>query len=308
MEISFLYPKFLILLFLIPFFIFVYFFSFVYNKKKSMVFSNFGAMKRFYDIEFFSRNFVALYLNLAVISMVILALAGMGITFNATTSSFSYVIALDSSQSMTAEDVSPNRFIVAKDEAKNFVDLLPVGVEIGIIGFSGDATIYQNIDSSKIKAKLALDAIEIGDVSGTNIYNALLAANDLFENRQMKSVVLISDGQLNIREAPQIIRYINRNNLIVNTIAVGTIEGGTVPEFNTISKVDEDLLKSIAFNSGGKFFNVNDLDEMRDSLESIFLETNKDVTIDLSIYFLIIVVVILTFLWVMYNLRFKTIP
>ncbi|MFA4960845.1 MAG: VWA domain-containing protein [Candidatus Pacearchaeota archaeon] len=273
-----------------------------------MVFSNFGAMKRFYDIEFFSRNFVALYLNLAVISMVILALAGMGITFNATTSSFSYVIALDSSQSMTAEDVSPNRFIVAKDEAKNFVDLLPVGVEIGIIGFSGDATIYQNIDSSKIKAKLALDAIEIGDVSGTNIYNALLAANDLFENRQMKSVVLISDGQLNIREAPQIIRYINRNNLIVNTIAVGTIEGGTVPEFNTISKVDEDLLKSIAFNSGGKFFNVNDLDEMRDSLESIFLETNKDVTIDLSIYFLIIVVVILTFLWVMYNLRFKTIP
>ena len=66
MELVFLYPKFLAFLLLIPLFVFVYFFSLIYNKKKAIVFSNFEAMERFYDIEFFSKNFLALYLNLIV--------------------------------------------------------------------------------------------------------------------------------------------------------------------------------------------------------------------------------------------------
>jgi Ca-activated chloride channel homolog len=308
MEIVFIYPKFLLLLFLIPLFILIYFFSFSYNRKKAMVFSNFSAMKRFYEIEFFSRNFVALYLMLITLMLIILSLAGIGVTMHAKTSSFSYIIAIDASQSMTANDVSPNRFMVAKSEAKNFIDLFPPGVEIGIIGFSGDATIYQELDSAKIKSKLALDAIQIGEISGTNIYNALLTANDMFGSRQMKSVILISDGQLNIREAPQVIRLVNRNNLIVNTIAIGTEEGGVMEEFNVVSKVDEDLLKSLAFNSGGQFFNARDHDTMRDSLEKIFLETNRDVTIYLQIYLLIAAACVLTIFWILYNLRFKTLP
>jgi len=308
MEISFLYPKFLLLLFLVPLFIFVYFFSIMYNKKKSMVFANFEAMKRFYDIEFFSKNFLALYLNLSVLVLIILSLSGMGLTFNAKTSSFAHVIAIDSSESMTATDISPNRFIAAKTEAKDFIELLPWGAEVGIIGFSGDASAYQELSTSKIKAKLAIDSIEIGEVSGTNIYNAILASTDLFGNRQMKSVILISDGQLNIREAPEVIRYINRNNLVINTIAVGTSEGGTMESFNAVSKVDEDFLKSLAFNSGGQFFRVNDYDGMRSSLEKIFLQTNKNVTIDLSIYLIIAAISLFTLLWILYNLRWKVVP
>ena len=61
MELLFLYPKFLMLLLLVPFFIFVYFFSIAYNKKKAVLFANFEAMERFYDVEFFSKNFLALY-------------------------------------------------------------------------------------------------------------------------------------------------------------------------------------------------------------------------------------------------------
>ena len=46
MGLSFLYPKFLALLLLVPFFVFVYFFSIVYNKKKASVFANFEALER----------------------------------------------------------------------------------------------------------------------------------------------------------------------------------------------------------------------------------------------------------------------
>jgi Ca-activated chloride channel homolog len=307
MDVSFLYPKFLTLLLLVPFFVFVYFFSVIWNKKKAMVFANFEAMERFYDIEFFSKNFLALYVNLAVLVLLVFSLSGTAIAFNVDTSAFAYTIAVDTSSSMSSTDVAPNRLSAAVQEAKNFVDLLPVGVEVGVISFSGDAMVLQTLDTSKLKVKMALDSIDYGVIQGTNIYNALITANGLFGLRQMKSVILISDGQLNVGDAPQIIRYINRNNLVVNTVAVGTEEGG-LTAFNTISKVDEDFLKSIAFNSGGKFFRVKDMDDLDATFNSLIRETNKEVIIDLSFYLLLAAILMFTILWILYNLRLKIVP
>jgi len=307
MELSFLYPKFLALLLLVPFFVFVYFFSIIYNKKKAVLFANFEAMERFYDIEFFSKNFAALYVNLGVLVLLVFALAGTAVVFNIDTSAFSYVIAIDTSSSMAADDVFPSRLDAAVQEAKDFIDLLPVGVEVGIISFSGDAEVLQALDTSKLKLKMALDAVDYGRIQGTNIYNALIASNKLFDLRQMKSVILISDGQLNVGDAPQIIRYINRNNLIVNTIAVGTEEGG-ITGFDTISKVDEDFLKSLSFNSGGEFFRVKDIGDLDATFNSLVRDTNKEVTIDLSFYLLLVAILLFTILWILHNLRFKVVP
>ena len=307
MQLLFLYPKFLLLLLLVPLFIFVYFFSLVYNKKKAVLFSNFEAMERFYDIEFFSKNFLALYANLLILVLLIFALSGTAISFDTDTSAFSYVIAIDTSSSMSTVDVLPNRLEAAKNEARDFIDLLPIGVEVGIIGFSGDATVLQTLDSSKVKLKMVLDSVDYGAIQGTNIYNALLASNKLFGLKRMKSVILISDGQLNVADAPQIIRYVNRNNLIVNTIAVGTEEGG-LTDFNTISKIDEDFLKSLSFNSGGQFFRVKDIGDLDESFNTLIGETHKQVTIDITFYLLLIAIGFFSILWVLYNLRFKIIP
>lgn len=307
MELTFLYPRFLSLLLLIPFFVFIYFFSIAYNNKKAVLFANFEAMERFYDIEFFSKNFMALYVNLLVLVLLVFSLAGTSVSFNADTSEYSYVIAIDTSSSMGTEDVAPSRLEAAKREAKDFVDLLPVGVDVGVIGFSGDAIVYQNPDSSKLKAKLALDEVDFGVVQGTNVYNALIAANKAFGVAGRKSVVLISDGQLNVGDAPQIIRYINRNNIIVNTIAIGTEEGG-LTQFDTVSTVDEDFLKSLAFNSGGEYFKVEEDQDLKDSLTRLVVESNKEVSVDLTFYLLILAISIFTILWILYNLRFKIVP
>ena len=307
MELSFLYPKFLALLLLVPFFVFVYFFSILYNKKKAFLFANFEAMERFHDIEFFSKNFAALYANLIVLVLLVFALAGTAIAFDVDTSAFSYVIAIDSSSSMATEDVFPSRLGAAANEAKDFIDLLPIGVEVGIVSFSGDAEVLQVLDTSKFKLKMALDNVDYGEIQGTNIYNALITANKMFDLRQMKSVILISDGQLNVGDAPQIIRYINRNNLIVNTIAVGTAEGG-LTEFDTVSKVDEDFLKSLSFNSGGTFFRAEDVGDLDVTFNSLIRDTNKEVVIDLSFYLLLVAILMFTILWVLYNLRFKVVP
>lgn len=306
MELTFLYPRFLFLLLLIPFFVFVYFFSMAYNRKKAMIFANFEALERFYDIEFFSKNFLALYMNVAILLLFVLSLAGMAVSFNADTSAFSYIMVIDSSQSMSSKDFSPNRLEAAKSMASSFIDLLPVGVEVGIVSFSGDAKVLQVLDSSKLKSKMAINGVRFGDVSGTNIYNALITANKLFENRKMKSVVLISDGQLNIGDAPQVRDYVVRNKIIVNTIAIGTKEGG-LTDLNIISEVDEDFLKAIAFNSGGNYFTAKNPEELSNSL-NLISQTNKLVTLDISFYLVIAGIVLLTINWILYNLRFKMIP
>lgn len=307
MELVFLYPKFLAFLLLVPLFVFVYFSSLVYNKKKAILFSNFEAMERFYDVEFFSKNFFALYMNLLVLILSVLALAGTGVSFIADTSVFSYVIAVDSSSSMSSDDVFPNRLDAAKDGAKRFVDLLPVGVEVGVIEFSGDASVLQVLDSNKFKTNMALDAVEYGETQGTNIYNALIAADKLFGDRQLKAVILISDGQLNVGDVPRVIKYIGRNRLTVNTVAVGSEEGG-VTGFDTISQVDEDVLKALAFNSGGEFFRVRDVRDFDLLFDTLMNTMSREVTVDLSFYFLIGAILMFTVLWVLHNLRFKVVP
>jgi Ca-activated chloride channel family protein len=222
---SFLYPKFLILLLLIPFFIFIYFFSIVYNKKKAVLFANFEAMERFYDLEFFSKNFLFLYLNLAVLILLVLSLAGTSVSFIAETSTFSHSLLIDNSWSMETDDVLPSRMEAAKSSAGRFVDSLPIGAEISVIAFSGDAVVMQEPTNSKILSKMAINNIDYGQVQGTNIFNALVVANKLLGDRRLKSLVLISDGQLNIGDAPQILRYATRESLTINTIAIGTREG-----------------------------------------------------------------------------------
>jgi Ca-activated chloride channel family protein len=272
-----------------------------------MVFANFEAMERFYDIEFFSKNFLALYVNLGVLVLLIFALCGTAVSFEADSSQFSYVVAVDVSSSMASDDIVPTRLDAAKNAAGEFVGMLPIGTEVGVLQFSGDAEILQVLDSNSFKSVMALDSIDFGAVQGTNVYNALIAANKLFEDEKLKSVILISDGQLNSGDAALIIRYIQRNNLVVNTVAVGTEEGG-LTEFNTISKVDEDFLKSLAFNSGGQFFRVREAGDFDGLFGELIDKSNKMVTIDLTFYLLIAAILIFTILWVLYNLRFKVVP
>ena len=309
--ISFLYPKFLLFLLLIPLFTFIYFFSIVYKKKKSMIFGNFEAMRRIYDIEFFSKNFLGLYLNIAILCLFVFALAGTQVNFQAETGSFSYIIAIDTSLSMKTSDVSPNRLEASKDAAKQFIDFLPVGVETSVIGFSGDARIVQGLTTSKIKSKMAVDSITFGRVQGSNIYNALLTSQKIFSNarggRGMKSVVIISDGQLNVASAAQVIRYANQKNIVVNTIAVGTEEGGRT-ELDTISRADIDFLSSLAFETGGSSFMAGNIEELEESITDIVMREDKEVSVDLSVYLLLAGIILFTLYWIFYNLRFRIFP
>jgi len=307
-QITFLYPAFLFLLFLAPFFILVYFLALSYAKKKSIIFGNFDALQRISGNEIFSRNFLSLYLNIAILVLLVFSLAGTILIYNAETTSFSYVLAIDNSVSMSASDLSPTRLDVAKKSAKNFVDSLPAGVEVAILSFSGDAKIMKEIDTNKIKTKAAIDAIDFGNVQGTNIFNAVIGANQLLEDATgIKALVLISDGQLNVGDTPEIIRYAENNELLIHTIAVGTSEGGE-NSLGVISNVDEDVLKSLAFNTGGNFFQANNSQGLEDSLQEIVDSVTKEISMDISFYILLAVIGLFSISWILSNFRFRVLP
>ncbi len=305
MQMSFLYPQFLLLLLLIPIFVLIYFLGGLYNKRRSIVFPNFEAMKRISGGEIFSRNFVVLYVNLVILGLLVLGIAGMTVVLETKSSSFSYVFAIDNSGSMATTDVLPNRLEAAKSFAGKFIDKLPL-VEIGVIEFSGDAVVLQELDASKLKAKMAIGNVNFGEVSGTNIYNALIGANEMFGTKRMKSLVLITDGQSNVEGVDKVISYANRRNIVINTIAVGTVEGGE-SDLGVISKLDEDFLKALAFNTGGRFFVAQD-SEALDEVVFEFEKTITDVSLDISTYLLISSLILLLFNWVLYNFRFRTVP
>jgi Ca-activated chloride channel family protein len=306
-SISFLYPKLLLFLFLIPVFVLIYFLSSLFKRKKAITFPNFEAMERISGTELFSKNFISLYINVAIIFLFVLGLSGAILHTTAETSSFSYVIAIDNSGSMKTSDIPPDRLEAAKVAASNFVDMLPAGVEVGVIEFSGDAKILQNLDTSKMRAKMAIDSVDFGDIPGTSMHNAIVVANGVFEDRRMKAVILISDGQLNVGDTDQIIRYATRNNIVIHSILAGTKAGG-VTELNTVSKADEDVMKALSFNTEGNFFRVEDEKGFVESFNTLLKKSDREISIDISFYLLVSALILFFINWVLFNFRFRTLP
>jgi Ca-activated chloride channel family protein len=306
---SFVYPQFLWFLMLVPFFVLVYFSSLSSNKRRGIVFGNFKALERFYGIEFFSKNFFNLNFNLLILILLIFALAGMGVNFNANTMDASFVLAIDTSSSMLTEDISPSRFDSAKVAAKDFIVDIPVGTNVGVIGFSGATVVYQDITTNKLLSTMGINNIEIGEVSGTNVYDALLSSDKMFDSLgdgKKRVVILISDGQSNVGDAPLLIEYAERNNIIIYSICVGTEAGGE-SVYNVISKADVDFLKSLSFNTGGEFYMISDGD-FSEFLNDFNANGIYNIDMDLSIYLIIFDILLFFINWVLYNFRFKVYP
>jgi arsenate reductase-like glutaredoxin family protein len=120
-------------------------------------------------------------------------------------------------------------------------------------------------------------------------------------------VILISDGQININSVQQAIDYSNENNVIIQAIGIGTRQG-SITQLNTISKLDEDSLKAIAFNTNGKYFSATNLNELRDSFNQIIEKTNKKVQVDLTYYLLVFGLFVFLVEWFLASTRYRNLP
>lgn len=310
MEITFINPNYLWLLFVIPFLILTHFYGLKFSRKKAIKFANFEALARVSGAYKLSMNLPLLFLRFFTLLFLIIALAQPILWYMGEGGIFNYVIAIDASGSMLADDFSPNRLEAAKQAALDFVESVPKDSKIALMSFSGTSYIKEPLTNDFKKVQDGIGGIRIEYASGTAIGDAIISAsNILLEEEQGRVIILLTDGQSNVGTVVEkAINYANGKFVTVNTIGMGTEEGGRFDDIEAVSKLDTDMLKLVSSNTGGKFYMPRDNNELSAAYKEIAQTSKKKMPIKLSLWFIILTFITLSTEWIIVNTKFRAVP
>jgi Ca-activated chloride channel family protein len=158
----------------------------------------------------------------------------------AETKGIDVMIALDTSKSMLAEDITPNRMERSK---LAILDLLGTveGDRIGLIAFAGDAFLQCPLTLDYQAFRHTLSAIDTNSipVGGTNIAAAIDEAESYFEQTEnARIMILITDGEDLEASGLQRAREAAANGTRILTVGVGSSEGELIPIRNASGGTD----------------------------------------------------------------------
>ena len=183
------------------------------------------------------------------------------------------MIALDISNSMLAEDVSPSRLQKAKRLITRLVDKLE-NDKVGMIIFAGDAFIQLPITNDYISAKMFLESIspELISKQGTAIAAAIDLATRSFTSQEEvgRSLIIITDGENHEDNVQTAIQRAVEKGIQINVLGVGLPDGAPIPieydgkkdyrkdrEGNVIiTKLNEQMCREIASFGNGIYVRV----------------------------------------------------
>jgi len=303
---SFTKPAYLILLIIIPLIILLHFLTLKRKRSHALKFANFEAIAKIKGIDLISKNVSILILTALISTLLVLSLAGLALHQEVEASSFSFIIAIDSSSSMEANDIQPTRLDVAKETAALFVNQVTPGSKVGIISFSGNSLIETDLTGDTILIKQSINRIRLSSIGGTDLHEAVLTSSNLLKGEDAKSVILLSDGRINVGTVDDVILIANKNDIVVHTIGIGTLEGGQTRY--AMSKLDEDSLTAIAYNTGGKYFRAQNTAQLQDAFNDILDFKTKKVSTNVSHYLLLASIFLLLLEYILINTRYKVFP
>ena len=176
------------------------------------------------------------------------------------------MICLDVSNSMLAEDYSPNRLERAKLAISRIVDRLQED-RIGLIVFAGSSFVQLPITTDYVSAKMFLNSIDTGSVpiQGTAIGDAVLTAARSFSEQSEKSraIIVITDGENHEDDPVDAARQVSEMGIKVYTIGVGSLRGQPIPKDGqlmkdsegniVVSRLDEGTLQQMAEAGNGAY-------------------------------------------------------
>ena len=180
------------------------------------------------------------------------------------------VLTMDVSSSMLARDFNPDRLSAAKDIAIEFISQRPSD-RMGIVVFAGESFTQCPLTTDRatlinMMKEVQTDLIEDGTAIGNGLATAVARIKD--SDAKSRVVILLTDGVNNRGEiSPEMAAEIAKTyGVKVYTIGVGA--NGTAPypvmtpwgiEMQNIEvEIDENLLRSIASGTGGKYFRATD--------------------------------------------------
>jgi len=199
-------------------------------------------------------------------------------------------ILLDVSNSMMAEDIKPNRLEKAKYQISNLINKLR-GDRIGLIIFAGQAYVQIPLTTDYAAANLFLSAVDVNSVpsQGTAIASAINLATASFDTLSTQKVIIaITDGEDHEGDVQKAVESAVSRGIKIYTIGLGSQAGVPIPVYNNrnqlvgfkkdregntvLTKLDADVLKQIAIDGNGKYFQGTNYE---DYLEKIYTELSE---------------------------------
>ena len=179
------------------------------------------------------------------------------------------IVALDVSNSMLAQDYSPNRLERAKLSIARLTERLQED-RIGLVIFAGTSFVQLPVTTDYVSAKMFLNSIDTGSipVQGTAIGDAIRLSIKSFSAQSEKSrvIVVISDGENHEDDAVGAAKQAAELGIKVYTIGVGSAEGQPIPidgellrdkDGNiVVTKLNEEMLRDIARAGGGAYIHA----------------------------------------------------
>lgn len=188
------------------------------------------------------------------------------------------VIVLDTSLSMAAEDLAPNRLDQAKHSIGALLDRL-AGDRVALVVFAGQASLSCPLTVDHGAVRLFLEAADSTAVPlpGTALAGALgralralgLDAEGAATDRG-RAVVVYSDGEDHEGELDAVLAEYERTGVSVLTVGCGTMRGAPIPlrdatgvlggykkdrtDKVVTTRLNEELLERIALKTNGRYF------------------------------------------------------
>lgn len=179
------------------------------------------------------------------------------------------LFALDTSASMMAEDIRPNRLERSKFAILDFVNQLD-GDRVGLMPFAGTSFLMCPLTVDYGAFEQTLQAVDTNVIPrpGTNLAQAILNGDTILQNdANHKLLIIVTDGENLEGDALQAAKTAAQNGMTIFTVGVGTIEGELIPVSRekskgfvkdpsgqfVVSRLDERSLTQIARQTGGLY-------------------------------------------------------
>ncbi len=228
-------PDFLYLLFILPVLIAFYVYAYIQKKKALKRLGNPALLLQLMPEVSSKRQFLKFWFLFGAIAAVIFVIAGPQFGSKLETvkrQGVEIMVCLDVSNSMLAEDVSPNRLEKSKQMLSKLTDGF-TNDKVGLIVFAGDAYTQLPITSDYISAKMFLSSINPSMVStqGTSIGEAINLAVRSFTPSETsdKTIVLITDGENHEDDAVSAAAAATEKGIHVNIVGIGLPKGSPIP-------------------------------------------------------------------------------
>ncbi|MBN1156714.1 VWA domain-containing protein [Candidatus Woesearchaeota archaeon] len=316
-ELVFTNPNYLWLLLSIPLLIATHFFILKNLKTKAWKFANFEAIRRvtgatpnIKNTFVLSRNIFLLVIKLVILTVLIFSVADPILWYYGKSTSNNFVLAIDSSSSMLADDFQPNRFVAAKAAAVDFLNNIAVATKVGVVSFAGTSFAELSLTQNIGDAKQRISKLDIQRIGGTDLGEALITSvNVLLPEEKSRTIVLLTDGRSNVGTAVEKgIAYAVENRVIVHTIGIGTEQGGRFLKIDILSKLDEETLREIAEKTGGNYYKATSEEELQKAYDEIATLTMEKLSLRLQFPLLLLALALIFTEWGLVNTKYRTLP